>query len=506
MGEQLAERWQRFAALDAPVITVYGSYDTAKSSLLRRILIELGQAVPSWLTISARHETFEVSEIRVAGCVLRDTPGFVVEGADARAELNTELASEAIGLTDVAVITVPPQLVTAEYPVLRRLVEQDWTPGSLWFVISRFDEAGVDPDDDLDGYRELAQRKTVELRTALNLADAVPVHVVCPDFAQMAGAERNPDPDIWDQSREWDGIADVVAAVVAVGSQDGVGRRDAAEQRYWRNAVEQALVQLPDELEKLSHSAVVSDEGAEHRESWLAQLDTVIRAAEADLRGRVVAAVSSALDSPDPAFGFAATLKNSVGAWHSAAERDVDKLLRSVGETMTIDRARPDWKQFDDLAARLRRGPKDPGAESGESFVYAPIVGAVGEAILEALWHFQDSTGLKKSGLKGSAQSDSRMAAAAAGIGLASQLATIAEGFLKSRRESKQERLDLQAALEVVGDDAIALGLDSLHVLIDDARQRIIDATADQVELRNSLHQMVGELRSLIDSGEALVS
>jgi hypothetical protein len=241
IGGRLAQRWQRFAAIDAPVVTIYGSYDTGKSSLLRRLLIELGQAVPSWLTISARHETFEVNEIRAAGCVMRDTPGFVSDGSDARAEMNTELASEAIALTDVAIIAVPPQLATAEYPTLRELVQQDWAPGSLWFVISRFDEAGVDPDDDPDGYRALGERKTLELRNALGLGDNVPVYVVCQDFAQMAGAERNPDPDVWDESREWDGISELVAAITDLGNSSSSDIRQSAAQRFWGNAVQQAL-------------------------------------------------------------------------------------------------------------------------------------------------------------------------------------------------------------------------------------------------------------------------
>ncbi|MDQ1250293.1 MAG: hypothetical protein QG597_4672, partial [Actinomycetota bacterium] len=476
IGERLAERWQRFACIDAPVVTIYGSYDTGKSSLLRRVLIEVGQAVPSWLTISARNETFEVNEIRAAGCVLRDTPGFVVEGADARAEMNTELASEAIVLTDVAIVTVPPQLVTAEYPVLRALVEQDWTPDSLWFVISRFDEAGADPDDDLDSYRKLAERKTAELRTALNLDDEVPVHVVCSDFAQMAGAEQNPDPEVWDESREWDGIAGLVEAITVLGTSHNSALRRAAEQRYWRNAVQQALFRLPQELEKRLDNAVVSDEGDQLRASWLAQLDTVDRAAEADLRGRVSAAINDAMDSPDPTYGFAERLKTSVGAWHSASERDVDKLLRSVGETLATDRTRPDWQRFDDLAAALRREPSKPESECGHSLLYAPVVGEVGDAILDALRHYQDSRGLKQAAPTSQTSGADPMAAAAAGIALATQLATIAEGFRNRQRTTARERTDIQSGLVAVGGEATALANDELNRLVGAARQQIINA------------------------------
>lgn len=509
IGQRLAERWHGFAAIDAPVITVYGSYDTGKSSLLRRLLIEFGQAVPSWLTISARHETYDFNEIRAGGCVLRDTPGFVVEGADARAQANTELASEAIVLADVAIVTVTPQLATAEYPVLRQLVQQDWVPGALWFVISRFDEAGVDPDDDPDGYRRLAERKIVELRTALNLDDAVPIHAVCADFAQMAGAERNPDPQVWQDSRDWDGIAGLVQAISDLRASEAAALRHAAEHRFWRNAVRQALDRLPDELQTHRDNAAVSDEGNKRRTSWLEQLDTLTRAAEADLRGRISAAINDALDSPDPAHGFPRALKTSIGAWHAASERDVDKLLRSVGETLATDRARPDWQRFDDLAARLRREPSDPDDQLAPPLIYAPVVGQIGDAVLGALRHYQNSRGLKPAAPAGAVtppQGVDGFAAAAAGVTLIAGLATIAEEFLTQHRASERERADIRAGLGVAGEEATALALDELSRLVADARQRIIDATADQADLCDGLHHMIGELHTLIASGEALLA
>jgi hypothetical protein len=513
IGGRLAQRWQRFATIDALVVTVYGSYDTGKSSLLRRLLIEFGQAVPSWLTISARHETFEVNEIRAAGCVLRDTPGFVAEGADARAQLNTELASEAIALTDVAIVTVPPQLATAEHPMLHELVQEDWAPGSLWFVISRFDEAGVDPDDDPDGYRALGDRKTLELRKALDLDDTVSVYVVCQDFAQIAGAERNPDPAVWDDSREWDGIAGLLAAITDLGTAGRVELRQSAAQRFWRNAVQQSLGQLREELEKHLGNAVISDEGDQRRASWLAQLDTLTRAAEADLRGRISAAVGDAMDSPDPGHGFAEALKTSIGAWNAACERDTDKLLRSVGETIATDRTRPDWQRFDDLAATLRREPPGPDVSPEYSLIYAPVVRQVGDAVLTALRHYEQSRGLKQAspavGVVGATQGADRIAAATAGITVVAELAAIAEQFVNRQRAAEaaaRQRTNLQSGLMAAGEQAMTLALDALTRLADDARQRIIDATADQADLRDGLHHLVEELRNQVASGEALLA
>ncbi|WP_125078113.1 GTPase domain-containing protein [Mycobacterium sp. P7213] len=512
IGATFEQRWQRLAAIDEPVVTLYGSYDTGKSSLLRRLLIESGQAVPSWLTVSARHETFEANEIRAAGCVLRDTPGFVPEGSDARSEQNSAIASEAIAATDVAIITVPPQLATAEFPVLRELIKQDWIPGSLWVVISRFDEAGVEPDEDLDGYRALGERKALELRTALDLDETVPVHVVCQDFAQMAGAERNPNPAVWDDSREWDGIVGLLAAVRDLGASPFGHLRDAAAQRFWRRAVQQTLSQLNEELATHLDNIVVSDEGEQRRTSWLAQLDTLSRAAEAGLRGRLSAAIGDAVDRLDSEQRFPEALKASIGAWYDACERDIDKLLHNVSESIASARARPDWQQFETLAATLRREPIAPDDSQPDAIIYANAVREVGDAVLNALRYFEQDRGLKQpaptAAATGGTQGANRIAAATAGVKLVADLAGIAAQYVNRQRTAEAaavQRKNLQSALDDAGDQAKGLALDALTRLTDDARQRIMDATAGPAELRDSLHRLVDQLRDLITSGEALL-
>ncbi len=55
------------------------------------------------------------------------------------------------------------------------------------------------------------------------------------------------------------------------------------------------------------------------------------------------------------------------------------------------------------------------------------------------------------------------------------------------------------------GEQATSLALDALNDLADDARQRISDATAYQADLRDSLHDLAGKLRSHIESGERLL-
>lgn len=509
VGEGLAQRWEHFAATDRPVVTFYGSYDTGKSSLLRRLLIELGEVVPPWLTISARHETFEVSEISAAGCVLRDTPGFVTGGTDARAEMNTALASEAIALTDVAIVALPPQLATAEHSILAQLAQQNWAGNSLWFVVSRFDEAGVDPDDDPDGYRLLGEHKTVELRKALTLGDEVPVYVISQDFAQMAGADRNPDPSIWNETRDWDGVSSLVTAVEGLAKSELSIIRESAAQRFWGTAAQRALEQLRRELQSHLENTAVSDASEQQRTSWLAQVDSLTRAYEADLRGRIAAVVGDALDSPDPAKRFAQAAKNSVGAWHASCERDVNKLLRTVSESMVTNRARPDWERFDEMVASLRRKPSSPD----DSLVFSPVVGQVGAAVLDAMREFEKTRKLKlppaeKAALAAVAKAD-RIAAASAGLKIMVEVAQIAEQFVNRQRAAAaavQQRAILQTELAAAGEQAASVALRSLDVIADDARAQIRNATAGQVDLRDNLHELVDKLRFHIETGANLLA
>ena len=67
LGLEADNQWQQLANISGPVVTVYGAYDTGKSSLLRRLIVDFEVEVPDWLTISARHETFEVNEVRRQG-------------------------------------------------------------------------------------------------------------------------------------------------------------------------------------------------------------------------------------------------------------------------------------------------------------------------------------------------------------------------------------------------------------------------------------------------------
>ncbi|WP_194163519.1 GTPase domain-containing protein [Mycolicibacterium sp. P1-5] len=511
LGIEADQQWHLFASISEPVVTVYGAYDTGKSSLLRRLIVDSGVEVPEWLTISARHETFEVNEVRVAGCLLRDTPGFVTGADDARADMNTQLANAAVDLTDVVIVTVTPQLATAEFPALQALVRRAWDPGSLWFVISRFDEAGVDPESDLDGYRERSKRKTDELRSALDLDDAVPVFVVSQDFAQMAGSERNPDPQMWDDCRGWDGMAELRSALIDLGSGNGSSLRASAAQRFWRRAVGNSLDGLNVEVAKYLDHENFSEEGLRLRQSWLAQLEALQKSADADLRGKISECIGQAVDDQRDADAIQLSLKTSIDFWYGLQERSVEKLLRNVDDTIALEKQRPPWKKLETLAESIRVEADRSTSAKETTEVISPTVERVSNAALKALTEYEKYSSLKKptqAAASSAMNMSKRVAVATATLPLVVEMSSIAEKFLKSRADAAErdrQRKFMEAELERTGERAATLALSEFEPLADAARQAILDATAERVDLRDGLGQLVAELRRLIDSGESLL-
>lgn len=217
-GRSLADAPQN----DRPVVAVYGAYDAGKSTLIKRLLVEAGQPVPPWLTISARPETFEANDVEAFGCVLRDTPG--IAGGNA---LHQQAADQALLDADVTMLVMPPQLLTGNLGhVLDRISGRAYraaglfTPESLLFVITKLDD-GEDPDTNLRAYRGRVDLKRAEWGNLLSgnalPADAVPLFAISADPYGEVGNAPCPVPDSYTPGcREWDGVADLVAALASL--------------------------------------------------------------------------------------------------------------------------------------------------------------------------------------------------------------------------------------------------------------------------------------------------
>ncbi|MBA4021715.1 MAG: hypothetical protein C0482_05080 [Gordonia sp.] len=513
LAKEFETQWAEFNAESKPVVTVFGSYDTGKSSLIRRLLVDAGADVPEWLTISARHETFEVRGVELAGCVIRDTPGLAVGAQDVRGETNTRLAHEAIGLTDIAIVTVTPQLATGEHEQIRKLISSGWPTDGLWFAISRFDEAGRDPDSDLDGYHELAQRKTAELRESLGLPNDTPVFVVAQDPFQFAGADRDVERDIWDDSREWDGMNDLFGAIERVG-QDGAGPlRTAAEQRFWAQAVASVANELSAQLPEFEVAAAAARDVESRRDQWMTALADADSAARAGLKGAIQEAIRFASVNPaSTQEQIVSAIESSLDEWYRRVAQAVDLLLQDVEKSADRRRTEPSWQRLDALVASAVG--KQAAKEAPDVTRLGPILSKMGPKLVSNLIEV-DRLIKKRAGEKTTpgpsskkarswSQSDTEKAAKMI-LTVAIGIAKLIDDLRSKRAIANHAREQARALTDQLEADATGVALGEWQQIVDQAREAIEIATAE-AELAPSLSEEVEVIRKAITNADELAA
>ncbi|WP_436522128.1 GTPase domain-containing protein [Actinoplanes sp. HUAS TT8] len=515
--DRRAGDWDAFARLDRPVVTLFGAYDTGKSSLLRRLLVDAGGEVPGWLTISARHETFEVNQAAIGDCLVRDTPGLAVDAADLRGQNNSRRAMAAVGLTDVGVAVLTPQLATAEYDVLRELFARGWPAGTMWFVISRFDETGGDPRYGLDEYRELADRKVRELRKVFGLDAEARIFVVAPDPFQTAGPDTDLTPEIWDEFRDWDGVRDLADALAAISPAARPGWRRAAGQRYWTAVLDETLPELRRELADTTARAAVAANGVARRDTWEQELGAIDRAATADLDGLVEQALRRSWDPHSGVDGLADEVRRTLDEWFARHEARLHRLWQSVRKARARERAQPSWAGFAALVATLESGKKDAPAGGGG---VAEHVDKFGSMLIRALRATEGKPAAKvaeKAADKINAKAASlatevaeetdgwrrHLGTAEAFLPLVVHLTKIAGDQWADRARRHQDRA-ADERLRQVAAEGTRRARDHWQLHVDDVRDQIVAETADQVDLDAGLRDLVEQLRAAVAEGEQL--
>ncbi|SIM83531.1 GTPase domain-containing protein [Micromonospora cremea] len=506
LAGQYVDDWDAFEKLDGPVVTLFGSYDTGKSSLLRRLLVDSGGAVPGWLTISARHETFEVNDVEVGGCIIRDTPGFAVGASDIRAQNNSRRAMAAVGLTDVGIAVLTPQLATAERDVLQKLFTQGWPVGTMWFVISRFDEAGVDPEYDLAEYRELSDRKVRELRELFELDDRTPVFVVSQDPFQTAGQDTDLSRETWDDFRGWDGMRDLADAFEAVSPAALPGWRHTAGQRYWTAVLDETVTELRRQLADYTARAEVAAGGVARRDVWESELDTFDRAAHASLDGLVAEVIRRSWEPSSAADELQAEIQRTLDEWFTKHAARLQRLRQSIRKTKERERARPSWAGFASLVATLGSGedaattPAAPGGV-GE---HLEKVGTMLIGALKAANNAANPIGGGKAGSAKTAEGWGRhIGTAEAVLPLVVYLAKVVDEQRTDRVRLNQDKAAADKQQHIVA-ECTQRARDTWQPFVDDVREAIVAETRDQVDLDASLRQLVGQLQEAVAEGEGL--
>lgn len=342
---RMDEQVRQLAQQRRPVVTFFGSYDTGKSALLRRILVDEGVAVPEWLTISGRHETFESNEVAAAGCLLRDTPG--LGGTGDRADAHHVASSDATELTDVLLVVLTPQLATAELPAIKAALARGWTSEGVCFAVNRFDEAGVSPVDDPDGYRALAERKANELGEALPPSAEHRVFVIASDPYGLQGPAREVEPTEWDSFRTWDGM-EALAAWVRSRPDYFDSLRTSALHRFWHERLTAALDGLGEAATALRGVRAESARAAKRLEMFERRLSALDSAAKAELRGDLSAVARRAAQQStvDPKW-LQQRIEESVARWFERSDSKLRDLNAELVTEFEVQSARPIIREFE---------------------------------------------------------------------------------------------------------------------------------------------------------------
>lgn len=357
-AEVIETVWRQHEKRKQPVITIYGSYDTGKSSLLKRLLVDDDKNVPDWLTVSARRETFEVRETEAFGCIFQDTPG--ISGGNLEHE---RLASEALALSDAFLVVLPPQLLTSEREQILNLltgqffstnISNAFFPSSLIIVVSRMDEAGIDPSEDESGYQELAHRKQNELRNILreNNVDTtfLKIYTLAADPYQYVGSIRQPPKSAYNEFRCWDGI-DILVESLQHLPEYLLNLRVKSAVRYFSWLGERALLII--NTTKLNQEAIF-EECFSWKERFVlieSQLDILMDAAKLNLEGMVeeqLISVSRYGLSTVEELGEILESRLSIvfEQWTLFYDTELNKLFREAGRELKERQARPNTRRL----------------------------------------------------------------------------------------------------------------------------------------------------------------
>jgi hypothetical protein len=300
--DEAAASWDRHAISPLVRITIHGPYDAGKSSLLKRLLVDDGTPVPTWLAVGAKPTSFDLDQVDSCGLTWVDTPG-TAAGKD-RHQL---LAEQALTLTDALVVVLPPQLLSGDTGYVTELIAGTYynpvarlplfPPGALIIVVAQMDTAGVTAEDDLDGYRELLERKRTELLAVLkrdaSVVPMVAIHLVAADPDQ-AGVTAQPTSIDYAGREDWDGVAALRRDLQALpGRLEEL--RAATALRYWSWIGGQARARAEDERQRLTN--ILDEAGRETEMIQLLQqeLQAIDEAARSRLRERIHSELTTAV-------------------------------------------------------------------------------------------------------------------------------------------------------------------------------------------------------------------
>ncbi|MEU8006746.1 GTPase [Catellatospora sp. NPDC049111] len=327
--QQLRDLWHAFNTDPRTKITMWGVFNSGKSSLIRRLLAEDGTPVPESVRAGADRTQYETHVVASGDVDYIDTPGL-----DSGAPEHDRRADAAAALTDVLVVVTTPLLRQAEVRRITRMLTRSghrYPDGSLHIVVNQLDEAGVDPRSDLAAYQELKETKrqtVVNALRAAGISEALPpVHTVCADAWRINSRRASPVAANYDASRSFDSITEFVAALHA-GIHHRTPLRHASAVRHWTRAAQDAIDSAESQLAAQRELLESADDARRRIGVWREKLTAVAAACEARLRTivhRELRAVMLAAERPS-SDSDGARLQTALTTWHTQSLHELAQL------------------------------------------------------------------------------------------------------------------------------------------------------------------------------------
>ncbi|WP_216905696.1 GTPase [Synechococcus sp. CCY 0621] len=370
--DKLESAWRDHQSREKPVAAIYGAYDAGKSSLLKRLLFEDGVAVPSEITVSGRRETFSVDEITGSTWTFRDSPGFA--GGNDEHDIK---ALESLDLADLLIWVLPPQLVTSNKETFDAIVTGerfgvtgDHVTDSLLAVISRIDEAGIDPSENPEGFRSLCSRKQAEFKSLLDAIGSTSprwgVHPISADPYQSVGNEQ-PDASLYEMGSGWDGVEELREALTQ--AQLSVPElRTLSGYRFASHAIT-SFTQMVKVEQALREEAIATCENELERVALLrTSLDALRRKCEADLHRLMEDELLSAIriGTVSAAEALQTRLVEALDQWSEQAYAEFENLAASADQEASERGRSPAMRRLRELILEMGAAESDSTKTSGE--------------------------------------------------------------------------------------------------------------------------------------------
>lgn len=201
---------------ERPAIAVLGDYNSGKSSLIHRIMVDSSQKSHAAFDIRALPATIAANRYPLPRFDLVDTPGL-----QSGHEEHDTVALEAIAEAALVFVVVHINLLVGNTSILENLSRGSEMlaskGGRMMFLVNRCDELGVDPLTAPEAFLNLQNRKREELRAAFATrsieVEIDRIHCLSGDPFGLVGGDATAEPGDFDENRLWDGVTALTSAL-----------------------------------------------------------------------------------------------------------------------------------------------------------------------------------------------------------------------------------------------------------------------------------------------------